>query len=163
RHHHAVRSLPALPAPPAPIDSAGELPLSYAQQRMWFLHQLAPASPAYNIATGFRLRGALDVQALAGALDDTVRRHEALRTRFPATGGEPRQEIDDVSPGPLPIDDLSHLAGLGQGDELERHSRDEANRPFDLATGPLLRTRLVRLAPDDHVLFATMHHIISDG
>jgi len=160
RRHHASRSPPA---PPAPISRAGELPLSHAQQRMWFLHQLAPASPAYHIATGFRLRGALDVQALAGALDDTVGRHEALRTRFPATRGEPRQEIDGVARCPLPIDDLSQLAGVDQAEELERRSRDEANRPFDLATGPLLRTRLVRLAPDDHVLFATMHHIISDG
>jgi len=160
RRHHVPRSSSARPEP---IDRAGELPLSYAQQRMWFLHQLAPASPAYNIATGLRLRGTLDVEALAGALGDTVRRHEALRTRFPATRGVPRQEIHDVTHGPLSIDDLSHPTGAGQDEALERHSRDEANRPFDLATDALLRTRLVRLAPDDHALFATMHHIVSDG
>jgi amino acid adenylation domain-containing protein len=147
---------------PEPVDRAGELPLSYAQQRMWFLHQLTPASPAYNLAAGLRLRGALDVPALAGALGDTVRRHEALRTRFPATHGVPRQQIDEVADWPLPIDDLSH-AGADQAEALARYSRDEANRPFDLAADALLRTRLVRLAPDDHVVLATMHHIISDG
>ena len=156
-----VGSRPALPI--VRIDRTGDLPLSFAQQRMWFLHQLAPTSAAYHMSFGRRLRGSLATEALRRAFDDVVRRHESLRTVFPVRDGTPFQQIRPPQRWELAVDDLSQLAEVQREAAIEQRVRDEAERPFSLATGPLLRTRVLRLAPDDHVLLVTLHHIISDA
>ncbi len=121
-------------------------PLSFPQQRLWFLDRLTPGSAVYNIPAAWELRGALDPAALAAGLTEIVRRHEVLRTRFVELAGEPWQEVLPPAPVPLPVVDLGRLpAGTGEG-ELARLGREQAVQPFDLARGPLLRARLVRLA-----------------
>jgi aryl carrier-like protein len=146
-----------------PAAREGALPLSFAQQRLWFLAQLdARAAAAYAMPGGVRLRGALDVAALQAALDRIVARHEALRTSFASVEGEPVQVIAAPEVGfALTHEDLSGHAAPEA--ELERLAAEEAGAPFDLEHGPLIRGRLVRLADDDHVLLVTMHHIVSDG
>ncbi|HET7463284.1 MAG TPA: amino acid adenylation domain-containing protein, partial [Longimicrobium sp.] len=148
-------------APLEPADRSAPLALSFAQRRLWFLEQLGGAGTAYHIPTGLRLRGELDRDALVRALDRIVARHEVLRTTFVQADGEPEQRIAPESRFPL----LDHdPAGHPQPEaELRRVMREEAAAPFDLARGPLIRGRLVRLAADDHVLLVTMHHIVSDG
>ncbi len=139
------------------------LPLSFAQQRLWFLHQLEPASALYNVAAELRLAGVLDVAALEHSLGEVVRRHEALRTIFVLVGGEPVQEIAERGMAPLP---QVNLAGLGEPQrqrEVLRLTLAEAERPFDLARGPLLRATLLRLSAREHRLLVTQHHIASDG
>jgi amino acid adenylation domain-containing protein len=153
----AVRSeLP--PIEPAVRD--GRVPLSFAQQRLWFLEQLGGLGSAYNIPMRLRLPGELDQEALRRALDAIVARHEALRTTFVQVEGEPEQRIAPVE------ESRFHLAEhdlSGDRSELRRLAGEEARAPFDLAQGPLIRGRLIQLAPDEHLLLATMHHIISDG
>jgi amino acid adenylation domain-containing protein/non-ribosomal peptide synthase protein (TIGR01720 family) len=147
--------------PPRPRNEP--LPQSFAQQRLWFLDQLVPGSPAYNMATGVRLKGALDARALGAALAEVVRRHEALRTTFGTHGGLPVQLVQpSLEVGP-PTVDLSALPEQEREAESQRLAREEANRPFDLTGGPLLRAALVRLAEQEHILLLTTHHIISDG
>ncbi|HSF41157.1 MAG TPA: condensation domain-containing protein, partial [Thermoanaerobaculia bacterium] len=158
RRVEAARGGPALP-PVRPVPRDGELPLSFSQQRLWFLDQMEPGSPLYNLPALLRLAGPLDPRALAAALTGIVRRHEALRTTFPARRGRPRQEIHPPRPVPLAVVDL---AGI-EGDEARRLGIAEIRRPFDLAAGPLLRALLLRLGPEEHVLALTMHHIVSDG
>ncbi|HVR96499.1 MAG TPA: amino acid adenylation domain-containing protein, partial [Thermoanaerobaculia bacterium] len=146
-------------APPiVPVSRDGDLPLSFAQQRLWFLDQLEPGSAAYNIPLAVRLSGELSAGALAEVFAGIVRRHEALRTTFTAREGRPVQVI-----GPprveLPVVDLSHVSEQ----EALRLAREEARRPFDLQRGPLLRLALLRLGDREHVLLLTLHHIVSDG
>ncbi|HBL30620.1 MAG TPA: non-ribosomal peptide synthetase, partial [Acidobacteria bacterium] len=141
-----------------PVPRRGGLPLSFAQQRLWFIDQLEPGSALYNIPVALRLAGPLDVAVLARALGAVVARHEALRTVFAVRDGEPVQVILPAAPVPLPVVDLAGLPGTAG-----RLLRDEANRPFDLRTGPLLRAGLLRLAGEEHVLLLTLHHIASDG
>src|SRR5215213_4226069 len=139
-------------------------PLSFAQQRLWFIDQLQPDSSAYNMPAALRLTGPLKVDALERCLDEVVRRHEVLRTTF--TLGPDRQPVQVVAPESghsLRVEDLSALPEAGREPEAVRLATDEAQRPFDLARGPLLRTRLLRLSAEDHVLLLTMHHIVSDG
>jgi amino acid adenylation domain-containing protein/non-ribosomal peptide synthase protein (TIGR01720 family)/FkbM family methyltransferase len=144
-----------------PVSSEMPLPLSFAQQRLWFLHQVDPQSIAYNGASALRLNGVLDVAALERAMSEIVRRHETLRTIFPAADGQPVQRIIPFTGLSVPLVDLSHVS---EKELAARAVADaEAERAFDLAQGPLLRIRLVRLTPDDHLLLVTMHHIISDG
>ncbi len=150
-------------APLVPVSREGELPLSFSQQRLWFLDQLAPDNPAYNSPTVVRLRGQLDRAALEGTLRQIVQRHEALRTTFPEFKGAPRQVIAAEAVFELPLRDLSELPAERREAEAERVIHEEAVRPFSLAAGPLVRGLLVRLAVDDHVLILNMHHIISDG
>ncbi|AMO95406.1 D-alanine--poly(phosphoribitol) ligase, subunit 1 [Collimonas fungivorans] len=141
-------------------DRSRPMPLSHAQQRLWYVTQIdAQAGPAYHIPGALRLRGALDRKALQAAMDRIVERHEILRTRFVSVDGQPCQVIDAPSGFALSQRDFS---GAGP-DELKRIYRQEAVEPFDLARGPLIRGRLLRLGDDDHVLLLTMHHIISDG
>ncbi|TDJ74246.1 amino acid adenylation domain-containing protein [Pseudomonas putida] len=154
----AIGKLPIVASP-----RTDDLPLSHAQQRLWFLWQLEPYSPAYNIASNLRLRGALDQARLQQAFDALVARHQALRTRFPANAGQARQHIDAPAPLTLCVEDLSHLPASERSGRAEALAREEAERPFDLAEGPLLRVGLLRLADDDHVLLLTLHHIIADG
>ncbi|HEX5709303.1 MAG TPA: amino acid adenylation domain-containing protein, partial [Pyrinomonadaceae bacterium] len=145
----------------APRDEA--LPLSFAQERLWFLDRLEPGSALYNMPAALRLRGALDVDALSMTLDEVVRRHESLRTTFPVIEGRPAQAISDAARLQLRLDDLSHLEGAAREARVRELTAEEAARPFDLARGPLVRASLLRLAEDEHVLLWTMHHIVSDG
>src|SRR6185312_7191192 len=141
----------------------GRLPLSFAQQRLWFLGQMGGASAAYHIPFGLRLKGDLNRTALGRALDRIVVRHEVLRTTFAVLEGEPVQKIgavEESSFGLLEHDLRGHKEVEG---ELAALSEQEARAPFDLEAGPLIRGRLVRLAEDEHVLLVTMHHIVSDG
>jgi acyl carrier protein len=140
----------------------GAIPLSFAQQRLWFLAQLEGGSAAYHMAGGLRLQGVLDRGALMRALDRIVARHEALRTTFVALDGEAVQRIAGADIGFALVE--HDLRGAGDGKaELGRLAAEEASAPFDLERGPLIRGRLVRLAEDDHALLVTMHHIVSDG
>ena len=146
-----------------PRAPGADAPLSYAQQRLWFLDQLQPGNPAYNMPGSLRLTGRLDVSALEATLNEVLRRHEVLRTTFPAVAGQPVQRVAPHERAPLPSLDLMSLARERQAAEVRRIAATEARQPFDLATGPLLRARLLRLAADEHVLLVTMHHIVSDG
>jgi amino acid adenylation domain-containing protein len=151
-------------APPiAPVIRDAALPISFAQQRLWFLDQLAPDNSFYNVPVAVRMQGRLDAQAFERSLDEIVVRHEALRTTFPAVDGQPTQSVAPTLPLALPVIDLR---GFSQ-DERETQSRllaaEEARRPFNLAKGPLLRVKLLRLGEEDHVALLTMHHIVSDG
>ncbi|PTL76953.1 non-ribosomal peptide synthetase, partial [Vitiosangium sp. GDMCC 1.1324] len=150
----------APPLRPAPRDSA--LPLSFSQQRLWFLDQWQPHSSFYNIPSALRLQGALDVDALRRSFDELFRRHEALRTTFQATAEDPLQVIHPPQPVPFPVIDLRPLSGSDREREARRLANEEAQRPFDLATGPLMRASLLWLDEQDHVLVVVMHHIVSD-
>ncbi|HTG34125.1 MAG TPA: amino acid adenylation domain-containing protein [Thermoanaerobaculia bacterium] len=160
---------PALPplAPRAFADTGSAdaaAPLSYAQQRLWFLDRLAPWSPAYNVPSAYGLAGPLAPAALAAALAEVVRRHEILRARFVERDGEPELEIA-AAPGflPLPLVDLGALTPGRRSAELANLRAAEAERPFDLAAGPLLRAGLVRLGAEEHVLLLDFHHAVYDG
>jgi alpha-ketoglutarate-dependent taurine dioxygenase len=144
-------------------QDVGPLPLSFAQRRLWFLDQLEPGSPLYNIPAALRLQGPLRVEVLARALDEIVRRHEALRTVFVSVNGEPLQQIVPTLTLQLPVFDLEPLTPDGRAAETERIYEREAQHRFDLARGPLLRAALVRHDATTHVLLVTLHHIVSDG
>ncbi|HEX7240319.1 MAG TPA: condensation domain-containing protein, partial [Longimicrobiaceae bacterium] len=138
-------------------------PVSFAQQRLWFIDRLEPGSTAYNVPLALRLRGALDPRVLELTLTEVVRRHEALRTTFDEVDGEPVQAVHPAGPVPLPAADLSGLPPEAREAEARRIVGDEAARPFDLRRGPLFYTRLLRLGAEDHVAMMAMHHIVSDG
>ncbi|MFI2353022.1 amino acid adenylation domain-containing protein, partial [Streptomyces sp. NPDC019443] len=146
--------------PVTAADRSQALPLSFAQQRLWFLNQLDPGSTEYNVALPVRLDGVLDVAALGAALDAVVARHEVLRTRLVAGGDGAYQVIDASAPYPLPVIDVSGSDDpLGEAERLV--TRDMAE-PFDLEAGPLLRAALIRLGLGEHVLALAMHHVVSD-
>src|SRR6185369_4770530 len=115
------------------------------------------------VPVGVRLRGELDVSALARTLEEVVRRHEALRTRIEVIGTEPYQVIDEQVELSLPVIDLSELDQQSRAETRERVKRQEASAGFNLSTGPVLRAKLIKQAPEDHLLLVTMHHIVSDG
>ncbi len=138
-------------------------PLSYGQQRLWFLDQLEPGNPVYNVPTGVRLRGALQLSALERSLNEIIRRHEVLRTRFLTLDGETVQVIDPEFELRLEVVDLSSLNEAERETEYLKLEQETATGAFDLSNGPLLRARLLRLGVEEHVLLLTMHHIISDG
>jgi amino acid adenylation domain-containing protein len=144
-------------------DRAAALPLSFAQQRLWFLERLGSGGAAYHIPVRLRLRGELDRTALARALDRIVARHEALRTTVAEVDGEPAQRIAPAGESAFRL--LDHDLGEhpDADAELRRLIAEEATAPFDLERGPPVRGRLIRLEADDHVLLVTMHHIVSDG
>jgi amino acid adenylation domain-containing protein len=156
--HNAVRTPPVVPVP-----RRGPIPLSFSQRRLWFLNKVHPGMTAYNIPAAFRIRGYLNVAALEQALNETVGRHESLRTAIVEFGGEPLQCIVPSLPLALPIIDGSALSEAEAGAEIQRLSEDDAQRPFDLAQAPLLRAKLLRLCEEDHVLILNFHHIIADG
>ncbi len=163
---HAGLAAAPLRPPLLPAPRTGDLPLSFAQQRLWFLDLLEPGSPAYNMAAAFRLTGRLEVGALAGALSAIVRRHENLRTTFETTpqgAGEPTLLISPPSDLPFPAVDLRGLSAELRTAEERRLVRAEARKPFDLGRGPLLRATLLRLAAAEHTVLLTFHHIVSDG
>lgn len=139
------------------------IPLSFAQQRLWFLDQLEPGSTLYNISLTLRLRGPLNQDALDGTLSEVSRRHEVLRTRFEVVDGQPAQIISPPALVHVSLLDLSYLPAEQREIEVKRISRAEGRQPFDLSAGPLLRVRLLRVDREEHILLLTMHHIISDG
>ncbi|RKG94450.1 amino acid adenylation domain-containing protein, partial [Corallococcus carmarthensis] len=141
----------------------GPLPLSFAQQRLWFLDQLTPDDSSYNLPVALRLIGRLDVEALRRAFEALVARHEALRTTFFEEEGQPFQRIHAPAEWALPVEDLSSLEESARDAETLRLATREARQPFHLVHGPLLRTALLKLAEEAHVLLVTMHHIVSDG
>ena len=143
------------------VEGEGPFPLSFAQERLWLVDQIAPGGAAYNIPAALRLAGPLRPEVLAAALGEVVRRHATLRTTFDVHAGAPVQVVAPPAPFVLPVVDLSALPAAA--DEARRLAGAEALCPFDLATGPVLRTRLLRLAPGDHVFLCTQHHIASDG
>ncbi len=146
-----------------PVPRRGDLPLSFAQQRLWLLDQLAPGNPFYNLASALRLSGRLGAAALGAALAEVVRRHEVLRTGFASVAGRPVQRIGPVSAWELPVIDLGALPAGPREAETRRLAREQARRPFDLSRPPLLRAALLRLERAEHVLLFTFHHIASDG
>ncbi len=148
--------------PPLVRQPAAAAPLSFAQQRLWFLDQLEPGGAVYNLPYFAHLTGPLDAAALAGSLREVVRRHEILRTRFPALAGRPVQQVEEPRLA-LPLIDISGLPAAARARELDRLLAEEAARPWDLSAGPPLRARLVRLAADQHVLALALHHIVSDA
>jgi amino acid adenylation domain-containing protein len=139
------------------------MPASYAQQRLWLVQQLDLGSPFYLVPMGLRMRGRLDVTALAAGLAHLIRRHESFRTSFAVVDGEVMQTVEDAVRVPLRIADLRALAPEARLAEAERVRATEARRPFDLGHGPLLRTTLIRLADDDHELVVVTHHIVIDA
>lgn len=139
------------------------VPLSFAQQRLWFIHQLDPLSPAYNALSTLHLNEALNIVALEQALNEMVRRHEVLRTTFVTINGEPFQYISDEHQVNLQIVDLSELSPETRKVEARRLAHEEARQPFDLSRDPILRARLLRLGDREWVILFTVHHIACDG
>ena len=159
REAAAVEALPMERA-----DRSRGLPLSFAQQRLWFLDQLQPGSTAYNIPWGMRLKGGLEEARLAAALNEIVSRHEALRTVFRmGAEGEPEQVVLAGEGAALRMEDVSEYPEAEREQATQELVAQEAGKAFDLAAGPLFRALLVKLRPDEHVLLMVMHHIVSDG
>jgi amino acid adenylation domain-containing protein len=158
-------------SPIEPVERDQTLPLSFAQQRFWFIEQLSAESAVNNLRLAFSLIGRLDLNALTLSLTEIVRRHEILRTTFEVVAGQPTQVINHDLTLTLPIIDLQHLLAVDALGERLCHREQEAQHqlnlvaqaPFDLDRGPLLRVNLIRLDPDQHQMILVMHHIISDG
>lgn len=149
--------------PQIPVRSqASPAPLSFAQQRLWFLQQLEPESAAYNEPTALRLTGPLDFLAFEQALNHIHERHAVLRARFPAQDGTPMQ-VDDPKPVSCNIIDLQGLPGPKREHAINQVLQEEPRKPFNLAEGPVARYTLIRCTPDDHLFLIVMHHIVTDG
>ncbi len=160
----ARRKLRAAPVPPlVPVPRDGKLALSFAQQRLWFLDQLDPANPAYNVPGAVRITGRLDVAALERSLAEIVRRHEALRTTFEIREGIPLQVVSSPANFSLAVVNLADHPEAERAAVARELAVADARRPFDLARGPLLRPILFRLADDDAIFAYCMHHIVSDA
>jgi amino acid adenylation domain-containing protein/non-ribosomal peptide synthase protein (TIGR01720 family) len=153
---------PAGPIVPQRRDEGSDLPLSFAQQRLWFLDQLEPDNPSYNISEAVRLRGEFDLRTFEQALNEVVRRHDTLRTSFHTVDGRPVQRIAPHLHVPVQEIDLQPLSPDERAARLLSLVQEEAQKPFDLGHAPLLRVQLIRLADSDNVLLYTMHHIIGD-
>ncbi|TBR57013.1 hypothetical protein B4U84_26650, partial [Westiellopsis prolifica IICB1] len=145
------------------IVRSQQLPLSFAQQRLWFLDQLEPNSSFYNIAAAVRLKGRLNVAGLQQSFNAIISRHEALRTNFQTIEGQPIAVISEATPFTLPIFDISNLPANQQQAEVKQQASQEAQKPFDLKTDLLLRVKLLRLHQEEHIILLTIHHIVSDG
>jgi amino acid adenylation domain-containing protein len=141
----------------------GHFPLSFAQQRLWFLDQLQPGSPAYTIAMAYRIKGAVNVAALEKSVNEIIRRHEILRTTFQTIDGQPVQVIVPALSVKFIIETLAEFPVEQREAEMQKRAVAEAREPFNLATGPLLRSRLFQLSEHEHVLLLTAHHIVFDG
>jgi amino acid adenylation domain-containing protein/non-ribosomal peptide synthase protein (TIGR01720 family) len=160
RKADGVTSSAALPL--KPVERSRDLPLSFAQQRLWFLNQLGTGS-AYNIPLAIRLSGLPNIKALEDSLNEIIRRHEALRTTFRASGGRPVQVIAEKISLEMPLIDLSGQPKAERELAAKRLASNEAMRRFDFVKGPLFNAALIRLSEDEHILLLTMHHIITDG
>lgn len=168
RVESAIQQQLHVDAPPiTPVDDeirrSGQLPLSFAQQRLWFVDQIDAGNPAYNIPIAIRLSGQLDLPALRMSIAEIVKRHEVLRTTFHTSpDGKPYYQVLLELTVLSPIDDLSHLDKEQQEQQVNRIAAGEAAQGFDLTTAPLFRMRLLQLEAQEHVVLLTMHHIISD-
>lgn len=149
--------------PISPVKHNKATPLSFSQQRLWFLDQLVPGNPAYNISVYLQMNGRLNVKVLEQVITEIIRRHGALRTSFTTLEGDPVQTVSPDSVVTIPIVDLSGLSEVAQQIEVSTSAVKESQHPFDLAQGPLIRCKLLRLGLQEHVLLLTMHHIVSDG
>ena len=160
RGRRGGREIEALPIEAGSRE--GLIPLSYAQQRLWFINQLEPDSTAYNIPYAVRLQGTLNISVLQQSMEEIVRRHESLRIRFESKNGQPAQviEVGEINVQLWDLTDLDEAEREQQGREIVNQ---HAQRPFDLEHGPVWRTTLVRLGPHDHLLLLCMHHIVSDA
>jgi amino acid adenylation domain-containing protein len=153
----------ATPIRPLTREAGQAVPLSFAQERLWFLNRLHPDSPAYNSPRLYQVQGSLEVPLLAGALAEVVRRHEALRTLFGEEGGSPVQIVQPFSPPAVHVIDLCGLPEAARQTEADRRAQEEARRPFDLGRGPLLRTVLFLSGAEEATLLLCFHHIVTDG
>ncbi|MEW6735405.1 MAG: amino acid adenylation domain-containing protein, partial [Acidobacteriota bacterium] len=149
--------------PLVPVSRDRELPLSFSQQRLWFLHHLNPDSSAYNIPAAVSIKGSLNVSALMQSFNEIITRHEILRTVFSNNKDGAIQIIQPTRSGFIPLLNLRELSTTKQQAEVWRLAVEEAQRPFNLTKGPLLRVKLLCLDKEEYVLLVTMHHIISDG
>ena len=150
-----------LPIQKVPRD--GELPLSFAQQRLWFLHRLSPNSRSYNFLDAQRLYGSLNIIALEQSLSELIRRHEVLRTTFPTVDGQPVQRIAPPTAVTLQIHKLQGLSAQEQTEQIQQIAESFASKPFDLAVDLLIQFTLLQLSDQEYVLLLKMHHIIYDG
>jgi len=144
-------------------EEAGPVPLSFAQQRLWFLEQMEPGSPTYNISGALRLKGVLNVDHLSRSLNEIIRRHEALRTTFTTIDTTPVQVIHPSLSLAVPVEDLGALPESEREARAKQIAAEQAREPFDLERGPLFRASLLRLSSQQHVLLLSVHHIICDG
>ncbi|MFO0761783.1 MAG: condensation domain-containing protein, partial [Byssovorax sp.] len=164
RIDQALRAGRGLAAPAlVKTPRVGEIPLSFAQERLWFLAQLDPDSASYVVPGAVRLEGRLDVDALSRALAEIVRRHEVLRTTFATVDGRPVAVVHDGSDLTLSLTRWTSMPAEERDQAIRDLSAAEARRPFDLASGPMIRARLIQLDETTHVLVLMMHHIVSDG
>ncbi|EGH29160.1 amino acid adenylation, partial [Pseudomonas syringae pv. japonica str. M301072] len=148
-----------------PRRAAGQtaVPLSFSQRQLWFLDQMEPGNAFYNVPTAVLLKGALDVPVLERALNELIMRHEILRTTFASVDGEPRQLVHPAMPLVMPGVDLRDLSPTARDAHVSMAVEQEAKAPFDLASGPLLRASLLRLADEEYLWLYSVHHIIADG
>jgi acyl carrier protein len=168
RIEEAIRRGEKVEAPPlvrVSREGQGEprLPLSFAQQRLWFLDQLVPNDPFYNCPRAVRLEGRLDPQALERSINEIIRRHEVLRTRIEVEAGEPVQVIEQWKRRSLQIEDLTSFSQEEREQEARRITKQEAATGFDLSRGPLLRVKVLKLAEEERIALFTTHHIVSDA
>src|SRR6185503_17759783 len=153
---------PVLP-PIERVERIGPLPLSYAQQRLWFLDQFEAARAVYNISQCFQLSGTLKVPLLERAFNEVLSRHESLRTSFANSQDGPVQVISPAAELSIPVEDLQSLSAAERAAEVTRIAAEQAQTPFDLSRGPLIRVKLVRFSSEAQLLWLTLHHIVSDG
>ncbi|HEU4509188.1 MAG TPA: amino acid adenylation domain-containing protein [Pyrinomonadaceae bacterium] len=158
----APESTDSLP-PIVPVPRDRELPLSFSQQRLWFLEQLKPGDPLYHSFQALLISGPLDISALELSLNEIIRRHEVLHTVFDTVAGRPVQRVAPVTPMSLRTMDLSHVPQGERSSTLKQLVADERQHPFDLARGPLIRALLVTLGEQEHALLLALHHIVSDA
>ena len=158
------RAAPTASVPLCKVQkTTAEHPLSFAQQRLWFVNQLGPNTPAYNIPIAFNLTGRLNMAVLTRSINEIIKRHEVLRTSFVTVDGKPVQVIASVPTFTLSEVDLRQLPDAERQTEAQRLTIEEATRPFDLAHKPLLRAKLLHLAQEEFMLLLTLHHIVADG
>lgn len=158
----APQSTASLP-PIVPVARDRELPLSFSQQRLWFLEQLKPGDPVYHSFQALLITGPLDVRAVELSLNEIIRRHEVLHTVFDTVGGRPVQRVEPFTPMSLRSMNLSEVLQEERSPALEQLAAEESQRPFDLLRGPLIRALLVVLGQQEHALLLTLHHIVSDA
>jgi amino acid adenylation domain-containing protein len=147
----------------SPVANHQDAPLTFAQERLWFLEQLKPDTALYNQFFGIRLIGHLHIAALERSLNEIIQRHEILRTTITIVDGQPKQHISSAQPFALTIEDVQESQGSQREQEIRQRAMEEARQSFNLTQGPLMRIRLLRVTPREHVLLLTIHHIAFDG
>ncbi|HYO56343.1 non-ribosomal peptide synthetase [Archangium sp.] len=153
-----------LQAPPLlPVPRGAEVPLSFAQERIWFMEQMEPGSALFNVPLALRIKGRLDAEALEKSLQEIIRRHEVLRTNFVATEGRPVQVIHPDVVFQMPVVELSSLLEQEREAEVQRRADADAQKPFALEKDPMMRAQLLRVSAEEHVLLLSMHHIVNDA